>query len=271
MGAVADSLRMLDILLPERGCIVAFAEVYMDESYQDDSSILCIAGYLFRRQHAKQFAKSWGPYLNKKKGLPHFHMTDCAACQDIFKPLGRVECIEIATRLIAETKKWTTFGFAVTVDRELFETTLAGRHGIADTPYAFALLSAMIMVRNWRKRSGFDGEISYFFEDGHESRDDAEKFLSWIFKSEANRAKYGYRNHAFLPKSTHWLHPADMLAWHWRLENVRRRTRPRAYPVRKDLLALIRPHDMTMTYDAEEIAGLRAEMDANFGGKTLVR
>lgn len=271
MSAVSDSLRTLDILLQGSGCVVAFAEVYIDESYQDDSPLLCVAGYVFRRGHAKSFAKSWGPYLNKKWDLPHFHMTDCASGHDVFKPLEKADRTKIATRLIDEAKKWTAFGFAVTIDRDLFDRELAGRYGLANTPYGFALLAAMIMVRNWCKRSGFDGQVSYFFEEGHASRPDAERFLSWIFESDINRAKYGYRTHAFLPKATHWLHPADMLAWHWRQEMVRQAEPNRRYPVRADLRELVRPHDMVMNYSSAEIAELRSEMDATFGGRVLVR
>lgn len=271
MSAVADSVRTLEILLPGDGCVVAFAEVYVDESYQDDSPLLCVAGYVFRRQQAREFAKSWGPYLNKRWKLPHFHMTDCAHGNEEFAHLNRNERSDIVRRLIKDTRERAAYGFAVVIDREMFDRELSGRHGLADTAYGFALLGAMIMVRSWTKRTGFSGEISYFFEDGHASRPDAERFLKLITESAANRAKYQYRTHAFLPKATHWLHPADMLAWQWRLEVVRQHQEKRTHPPRADLQALLRPHDMVMHYDTKEIAELRAEMDATYGGRTLVR
>ena len=74
--------------------------------------------------------------------------------------------------------------------------------------------------------------------------------------------RYRYRLHSFLPKETVWLHPADMLAWQWRLEIARQGEASRKYAPRKDLQALIRPSDMTLNYrqgDIEKLRGALAE------------
>ncbi len=263
-----DSARLLDILQPLDGYVVALAEAYIDESYSDAKPrILCVAGYVFRKSRAKEFGKRWGTYLTRKKGLPFFHMVECAHGNGIFK--GRSDCDEIARRLIDETKRWSAYGFAVTVDEDEYDRHTAGKHGLPENAYGFALLQAMILIRRWANRSKYDGSIAYFFEHGHKHRADAEKFLRWVLKNPEVQARYRYRAHAFVPKETAWLHPADMLAWEWRLETVRDAD-PSRRPARKSLVALVREQDTTMDYTDQHLESLEAELAAARGDREVV-
>ncbi|MES1158856.1 MAG: hypothetical protein ABUL42_03075, partial [Terricaulis silvestris] len=50
---------ILDALLPHGGVAVSL-QAYMDESGTDDESpVLCVAGYVFRKKKAKQFCRRW--------------------------------------------------------------------------------------------------------------------------------------------------------------------------------------------------------------------
>lgn len=266
---VDDSTRLLEIFIPQDGWLVSFAEAYMDESYRKGSPYLTVAGYLFRRSAARGFAKAWGPYLNSKMGYRWFHMTDMIAKKDIFRDCDKPEADLIARRLITEIHKWTAFGFAVTVDEPEYERLLGGRWGLPPKAFGFALLQAMIMVRRWTVRAKFDGQVSYFFEQGNDHQREADRFLTELVqKSPSNSSHYRYRMHAALPKETHWLHPADMLAWHWSQEMQRQDEEKRQYPVRGDLRALVgRPQDMTMHYNAAQIAGLAEDLTRNYGAR----
>jgi hypothetical protein len=238
------------------GWVVSF-EVYMDESYEErKSDVLCIAGYVFRTLRAREFAKEWQPYL-RRKGLPYFHMSECAHAQGVFK--GRTDCDEIARKLIGLTRRKAEFAFAVTVDQAAYRQLLEGTFKLQSC-YSFALFEAMVAVRVWMENNNHYQPVSYFFEQGHHSKADADRFMNWVFESESIRQKYRYRNHAFLPKETPWLHPADFLAWSWRLEAGRQRQESRR-PPRKDLLAMIRPGDMHIDYNAENLPGLRAALE----------
>ncbi len=238
------------------GWAVTF-EVYMDESYEErKSDVICIAGYVFKRFRAVEFSKEWVPYL-RRKGLPYFHMSELAHGNGVFR--GRDDCDEIARKLITLTRKKAAYGFAVTVDQAVYNQLLHGRFQL-QSAYSFALFEAMVAVRKWMERNNHNEPTSYFFEQGHQYRADADRFMTWLFESEIVRQKYRYRTHAFLPKETPWLHPADFLAWQWRLEAGRQNQIGRR-PPRKDLEAILRPHDMHMDYNARNLPKLRRRLE----------
>lgn len=255
----ADVGRVLDLMLPRGGCVVTISEVYIDESIeQQGPPILCVAGYVFRKSKAKEFHRVWSAYL-KRKGLPHFHMTDCAAKQAAFK--GRNDCDEIARELIRLTKEYTSFGFAVSLDTRDYDE-LIGPHEGMRSAYAFALLAGMHHVLRWRERSRTTGPTAFFFESGHQHQGDANTWLTWMLGSQHLRDDLGYEGvHAFIPKETPALHPADNLSWHWRLETVRSREAKRIHLPRQDLAALWRGEtDMLAQYTRPRLAELQGEI-----------
>jgi hypothetical protein len=231
--------RFLDIMLPRGGCAVTFSEVYIDESYDDqEPPLLVVGGYLSEKRKAADFSRKWAAYL-ERKGLPYFHMSECAHAAGPFE--GK-DCDAVARELIRRTRASTEFGFAVAINEHDYTELVGPRDGMKSA-YGFALMMCMNHVRNWKERNGFGGPTAFFFEEGHKHQGDAHAWLTWMLKSDALRAAIGYSGHAFLPKPTPGLHPADNLAWHWRLESKRRYQADRIRP-RRDFLALRRPTDM---------------------------
>jgi hypothetical protein len=246
----------LNVMLPGGGLAVAITQVFIDESYDDKQPpILCVAGYVYRKMRAVEFGREWGQYLRLKE-LPYFHMSECAHRDGIFK--GRSDTVAIAKRLIELTRSKTAYGFAVTVDEEAYARVVQPREGMPSA-YAFALKSCIGMVKNWKERSHATGPTSFFFEEGHKHQKDANNFLSWLFSSEEIKAKYGYAGHAFVPKETPAMHPADFLAWNSRLE-AKRQYDPLRRPPRKDLLAVLRDHDQVRDYKLADLIRLEAAL-----------
>lgn len=236
MSADAAFRRFIEVLLPRGGSVVALTEVYVDESYDDERpTVLCIAGYVFRRRKALEFSKSWGGFL-ERNGLPYFHMSECAHGTGVFE--GK-DCDTIARKLIKQTRDKTEYGFAISINVEDFNELVGPQEGI-QSAYAFLLLGCMHQVLRWKRQSNIVGPTAFFFEQGHAHQKDANAFINWIVEHNLYRSMMEYSGHAFVPKATTGLHPADNLAWHWRLES-RRRLDPNRIKMRKDFLALLRP------------------------------
>jgi hypothetical protein len=241
------------------GVVLVLAEVYLDESYEEGSPILCVAGYLFWKRKAKKFARDWRAYLDDK-GLPYFHMAEVPAARygrGIFATPELAE--EVERELIKRTRKATEIGFASTINEDDYAELVQPREGMRSA-YATALLSVMVQVRRWCERTDFNGQIAFVFERGHPHQGDADEFMKWLFASERVTARMRYGGHAFLPKETPCLHPADLLAWQWRLEWNRQLSGKRKHGVRKDLEALVRPHDLHMDWNRSELEILARDM-----------
>jgi hypothetical protein len=258
LSSAAAFERFLDIMLPGGGCVVTFTEVYIDESYRDGGPpILCLAGYVYLKDEAAKFSRSWAEYL-ALKGLPYFHMSECNAKKKNFK--DRTDTDEIGRELIRRIKESTAFGFGVTVNEDDYAKHVQPREGLPMSAYAFALASCMTMVRKWKERSGITGPTAFFFEEGHKSQGEANNFITWLFESERLRRLYGYSGHAFVLKETPGLHPADMLAWHWSLEVMRQHEATRTFPPRQDLIALLRPTDMVQDYTLRDMREMESTL-----------
>ena len=63
--------RLIDVLLPKGGYVVAMIEAYFDESYGQfgGGPVLCLAGYLMESEQAKRLCEEWQAVLDWK-GLP---------------------------------------------------------------------------------------------------------------------------------------------------------------------------------------------------------
>lgn len=244
-------------MLPGGGYVVALAEVYIDESYDDaQPPILCLAGYIFKKHEAREFSRKWAAYL-ERKGLPYFHMSEAAAAKQgvgIFANKPEL-ALEVERELIRRTKAATEIGLAMTINEDDYAEHMRPRDGMRSA-YAAALLMIMTQVRKWAERTHFTGEIAYFFEAGHKHKNDANVFMNWLFSSQRIAAKFRYAGHDFVPKRTPGLHPADLLAWQWRLEKKRQLDPNRRYPARKDLIALVRDQDLVMDWSRDDVAAV---------------
>jgi hypothetical protein len=246
----------LDVMLPGDGYAVTFTQVFIDESYDDDRPpLLVVAGYLFRKRKASEFTRKWAAYL-ERKGLPYFHMSECAHGEGVFK--GK-DCDAVARELIRRTRQDTEFGVAIAINEDEFAKHVGPREGVP-TAYSLALLLCMHHFLNWKLRNNENGKTAFFFEEGHKHQGDAHKFITWMLKHDGLREAMGYSGHAFLPKATPGLHPADNLAWHWRLE-TRRRGIPNRKPVRADLKALTRPTDVHVEYTPHRLEMLGKNLE----------
>lgn len=252
--------RFLDVMLPGGGCAVAFTEVYLDESYDEStgSPLLCVAGYVFKKYEAKEFSRKWAAFL-KRKGVPYFHMSECAHATGVFE--GK-DCDGIARELIRRTRSSTEFGFAISINERDYDELVGPQEGMRSA-YAFALMASMNHVLNWKLRTGTTGETAFFFEAGHKHQSDANAFVTWMLGNASLSAALGYAGHAFVPKVTPGLHPADNLAWHWRLETSRRLNPNRRHKMRADLKALMRTGDVYAEYPRARLELFAAELGSH--------
>ena len=193
------------------------------------------------------------------KVLGEFVWHDHPETDDFFMVLSGALTIDLVRKLIELTHAYTAFGFAVTVRRADYERLVGPRTGMPESAYAFALFAAMTRVRAWTEKANFNGRISYVFETGHGDRGKASAFMDWMFASARVAANQSYGGHAFLPKVTPGLHPADMLAWHWNAE-VTRRHDPNRRPVRADFKALLRDQDFVIEYDLPALQALATSL-----------
>lgn len=231
-------------------------EVYIDESYDSLSPpLLCLAAYVYARPKAREFEVTWARFLAARH-LPYFHMSECAHGEGVFR--GRADCDFIARRLIQLTRKYTELGIALAINEDDYAQLVGGLEGMR-TGYAFALAMMMHHIASWRRRNAVTGPTHFFFEQGHKHQGDASQFLDFLLGSRDLRTWLNYGGHTFVEKERPQLHPADNLAWHWRLEAKRRRDPQRRAP-RKDFLALCRAQDCLYDYSRFRLEQFAAEV-----------
>ena len=234
--------RFLDILLPEGGLVSELVEMYLDES-ERDQSILCIGGYLLRKEQAEALQPLWREAL-AQHNLSHFHMVDCAHGNEEYADISANDRIKLQTRLFALLKEHIECGYSYSFDLEHADlcpnAVELGRAQI--TPYTLCAYFCLHGARHWAKRSNFGGEIAYIFEAGHSSQGQASALMDQIFRVPSLREFFQYAGHAFIPKKkAAGLQCADILVWQWgknRSDKKQGITRNR-----KDLLSLLdKPH-----------------------------
>jgi hypothetical protein len=232
----------------------------MDESgTDDDSPILTVGGYLFRKKRAVQFARRAKSLLlrhsvSKPSRPRYFRMTDCVHLEGEFKGFERAESIEINRSMIQLVRRHTEFGFAVLLNEDEYDARLAGRSGLPSA-YAFACRIALDMVRRFITKHDYRGDVAYFFETGHAHRANANALLEGMFTSERQQALYHYAGHAFMPKEkAPPLWAGDMMAWHSYADYVRATKNERR---RLDFDALLRADlDVYRYYTIEAMTNL---------------
>ncbi|MGZ8363528.1 MAG: hypothetical protein ACXW3D_06555 [Caulobacteraceae bacterium] len=234
--------------------------MYFDESYDDQQPpILCVAGYLFRKRKAVDFSRKWGGYL-KRRGLPYFHMSECAHGTGIFS--ARTDCVEVQTELIRLTRMYSEVGIAISVDESAYNEHCASLTFMPRTAYGFALLECTSKVGQWADTANFQGKAAYFFEDGYRHKSDAHEYLTWVFDHEKHRERCRYGSMHFVGKETPGLHPADFFAWQWRKELKLRHQLNRRVGMRKDFDAIVRDGDIAIHWNESNLAPLAAELEA---------
>lgn len=205
--------RLVEILAPGDGDLVAFLECYFDESGSHQGSpVLCVAGYLFDKNECQQLDLGWKAVLDQYK-LPFFRMSACAHNQKPFDHLSPQECIEVEKQMIALIAQHALLGVAVGVNEDDYNTWFEGKNP-AGSAYSFCCWQVLAGIRNWITRSRFYGEIAYFFESGHDSKGEADALMKRIFANPSLKQGYCYAAHAFVDKvRVRPVQTADILAW----------------------------------------------------------
>jgi hypothetical protein len=237
------------------GDLITVSEAYFDESYEDASPrIICVAGCCFSKAGALEFGRLWSRYL-RSQGLPYFHANEAAHRDGIFKGWTDAEIDVVARRLVALTKEYSEFGVAVALDQDVYKDVCQG-HVMFPTPYAYALTNCLYGIAHWRIDESRTGPTSFYFEQGHKHATDAHQFITFMLKGDELPGRIGYRSHAFVPKETPQVQPADLIAWLWRLHAKRAAVQDQR-PPRADLLALMRPKDHFIYFERERIERFR--------------
>lgn len=230
----------------------------MDESGTDGRSPkLCVGGYLFIDRQARRFSTQWSKTL-AKRGISCFHMTDCTNRRGEFSGWTSDECLDLEKELIKKIRQRSLYGFAVSLNESEYNEHLAGRNGLPNDAYPFACFAILGMIRRWAYRTGFAGDIAYFFEAGHQDEGKANAYLNWIFDSPNTRTDFLHVSHTFIDKEkAPPLQAADLLAWHTRKLYV---NELEGRPIRRDLKALVRNTDMRCDYTIDDMKALAAEL-----------
>lgn len=250
-SGVGDFPRLMEIVVPEGGSVVAFAEVYVDESgTHAGSDVMVVAGYIFRRTNARRFQADWARIL-RREGIPYFHMTDCATGNGHFKNWSVERRLNLEKKLIALTKRDSAFGFAIGLRPSAFNRALPG----TVAPYSFLLNHCLLTCQRWAINNDFKNRFAYFFEAGHASQGQASEIMSNITATEHVRAAAQYHSHSFIPKDgAAPLQAADLLAW---LSRNAIEKREAGKVPRKDFLALKRDQDLLQYFDEIELRSRR--------------
>lgn len=231
------SARLLDILLPDGGYAVQMVEAYFDESGSHDGSpVLCVAGYVFEKESCSKLDAAWSEVLSKF-ALPYFRMSACAQGTKPFDVLTKDQRIEVETEMIGLIKQFASFGIAVTVEPKMFDAIVPSLPEIGSA-YTFCAHTCLSAVKWWADKTGYHGDIAYFFESGHRSQSQANDIMNILFKNPAKRMEHRYVSHTFADKEkVRPLQAADLLAWQWHTDQ-KRRTRGNNKP-RLDCVALV--------------------------------
>ncbi|HKH80902.1 MAG TPA: DUF3800 domain-containing protein [Methylovirgula sp.] len=205
--------RLIEILAPGDGDLVAFLECYFDESGSHDGSpVLSVGGYLFEKEQCKALDLEWKAVLDFYR-LPYFRMSACAHNQEPFDHLSPQECIDAEKAVITLINQYALLGLGVIVNEADYNTWFEGQNS-AGTAYSFCCWQILAGIRTWIIRNQFQGEIAYFFEAGHASKPEANALMHRIFSNPQLRAAYRYVGHSFVDKEkVRPVQTADILAW----------------------------------------------------------
>ena len=185
-------------------------EAFFDES-ERDSSLLCVAGYIFPRAQAlkltKEFSRRFGPYGG-------FHMKELVHRRKGYKgisPIERDTLLRDAVRLVLARY---SYGVAVTVNCREYQAAAPRFIRGFGNAYPFLCHLAMTAAATIVANNEGTRPISYVFEAGNAYEKEARFAVRQVV--EVPELKKFYLHHAdtFLPKKDAVpLAAADLLAW----------------------------------------------------------
>ena len=217
--------RLLDILLQNGGYAVQMVEAYFDESgSHENSPVLCVAGYIIEKDACIQLDAEWKRVLDSY-GLPYFRMSSCAHGTKPLDALSSEQRIAVEKEVIAIMRQHVAYGIAVTVQPKSFYALIPKNENWGD-PYTLCVHTCLIAVRDWIRKTQYNGKIAYFFESGHCNQPQANRIMNDVFGNPKLRDSYHYSSHTFADKQeVRPLQAADMIAWQWFTDEKRRMTK----------------------------------------------
>jgi hypothetical protein len=233
-------VRLMVILPPGKRDLLTLIEAYFDESIDDGSTVLCVAGYLFRKEDCRDLDLKWKAVLDRF-GLPFFRMSACAHGNWPFDKLCRDQRIEAETLMIKIIRSHMLFGSAVSVNEREYNSWSALQY--IGNAYTYCCWQSLAGMRHWMEENKIDGDVAYFFESGHQHQSEANEVMKRIFSNSDLKRHYRYVTHAFVDKKrVRPVQTADILAWLH--ANRLKRIQEGNYTPRKDYVALVegKPH-----------------------------
>ncbi len=154
------------------------AEVYLDESHTDDGKppIFVVGGYLIKSDQARLMERDWRDVLDRY-GMPYFHMVDVAHGNEDPATLSEGQRIAFQTEIIELIKKYTLYGVVAVVNEETRKKAVHPYPSMQDS-YSMCLGSCVAMMCSAARQSDLGippGEVAFFFEDGHETKKEANR------------------------------------------------------------------------------------------------
>lgn len=221
-------------------------------------NVLTVAGYLTEdSQVSIMDRKIVAECL--RLGLSHFSQCDCAQGAKEYDGWSIEKRLDAQKILLSIIHEHTIFGSAVSINIDDYFDIVGGSRDVP-TPYAFAMIGGMNIVRNWIDRTDFRGDIAYILENGYKDQGNGRKFIDYLLRAEGNQADYHIVSFAHSSKKkVRPLQAEDMLAWYSNQEFSRYN---KGNPIRrKDFDALLRPQDMHTLHNPQSLMEFREVLD----------
>jgi hypothetical protein len=220
--------------------MLVMMSVYFDESgTQASSDVVVVAGWISTDIQWERLSGPWTKVL-RVAGLdpPVFHSTDF---ERVIQDWRMDKRIRVRQRLVTLLRQRTRSHAIAAVLRKPYEK--AAGEGLTPplSALGFATMEALKKIRGWLDSHGKKYEVSYFFEDRPENRDDVVKAMTHIENSPEQRERFRFKTWGWVPKTAPPAQAADMLAYEvWKecVNGLLVEPDLRRYPIRKSLQAL---------------------------------
>jgi hypothetical protein len=204
--------RLLNILLPKGGYVVALWEAYVDESGDENSdAVFVLGGYLLRSEEALFLEEKWQKAVRKAR-VPYFHMVDCAHGSGEYKLVSKEKRIKLASRCIELIRNYVEIGMCFVMNPPKWGLG-SGREEI-DNVYGHASTMLLSYFADYIRKVDDDPKLSIVFESGHSTQHLARRaiennmVLSKLFPNgRAPSVTFAAKTEACLLQS------ADLFAW----------------------------------------------------------
>jgi hypothetical protein len=197
-------------------------EAYFDESgTHGDSSLVCVAGYLFSIDGAINFTHSWEKEVRPllPVGAEVFHAVDCVGHSRKFRTLTSSESERIFDAMVRIIKRTILIGLAVQIERATYDAEIKRQPRLKQfvgSAYSICAMLSVQIVSEWLDGQGKTGDVSYIYESGNEYEGEAAHFFSTIKRTSELKSRYRFARSRFaLKNEAPPLQAADLLAWEW--------------------------------------------------------